>query len=192
MTDKPDRSAELMAVATRIVEQNHRYLEAERELDAYKESAKEWKKTLKARQATLHDLIETFERLRDGDESITLESMAAAGVPQPGVDIGGMSPLSSLKIPKGMLEKLAERDVTTVRELEAFMAAGKFVPGEVKGVGQTAIDKATDALERHRREHPIPPPAEPQTIEEQLVEAAKEKLSTLSLDTEGVEVQVVA
>ena len=56
----------------------------------------------------------------------------------------------------GVLEKLAAQDVVTVAQLEAYMRAGRLVPGRVKGIGQIAIDKLTDGLMGYRAKNPVP------------------------------------
>lgn len=68
------------------------------------------------------------------------------------VQLGG----KTVKFAKGWLEKLAGQDVRNIEHLEAFIAAGNFVPGLVKGIGQTAVDKMEDILVEFRREHPVP------------------------------------
>jgi hypothetical protein len=62
----------------------------------------------------------------------------------------------ALAITPGRLEKLNEQEVFTVAQLESYMNAGKFVPGRVKGLGQSAIDAISDELISYRLRHPVP------------------------------------
>lgn len=86
----------------------------------------------------------------------------------PVADTGKTDLLSSIsykdcspkKFAKGWLEKLEGIEVKTIADLERVMSEGKFVPGVISGVGQTAIDKMTNLLMAYRKENPIPVPVE--------------------------------
>lgn len=89
------------------------------------------------------------------------ETSAASGTTEPlpaaAADPGKTTPISSLDITKGQVEKLEEQGINTVRGLEEFMSAGKLQ--YVKGFGDKAIDRISDALFAWRQTNPIPTPA---------------------------------
>lgn len=72
-----------------------------------------------------------FELLEDG---------AAADV-----DARLDTPLAETAIPPGLIEKLAEHKITTVRELAAFTAEKQLT--DIKGIGQGKAEKIEDAME---------------------------------------------
>lgn len=55
-------------------------------------------------------------------------------------------PIASLRIAKGWEDKLAALGVTTIAELEQFIAAGKLVPGFAPRIGPDAVEKIKAAL----------------------------------------------
>lgn len=55
-------------------------------------------------------------------------------------------PIASLRIAKGWEDKLAALGVTTIAELENFIAAGKLVPGFAPRIGPDAVEKIKVAL----------------------------------------------
>ncbi len=58
------------------------------------------------------------------------------------------------------VSKLNGEDVRTIANLEEYIRTGCLVPGRVKGIGQTAVDKISDALMAWRQKNPIPEPVE--------------------------------
>jgi hypothetical protein len=76
--------------------------------------------------------------------------------PLPPDPAGNVPVQEAFVVSPGVLEKLAAQDVVTVAQLEAYMRAGRLVPGRVKGIGQIAIDKLTDGLMGYRAKNPVP------------------------------------
>jgi len=149
-----ERQQAMLELNEQIIAQRKRVREAELALSDAKEELKCAKECLDSRQSHLNSLVDDLEDVRDGrplQKSLPLSDGESA--PE---DVHGQSPVSVLKVPAGYLEKLEEAEVETVADLEAFMAAGKLTPGSVKGLGESAIDKITDALAAYRAECPIP------------------------------------
>lgn len=82
------------------------------------------------------------------------EAVADRPATTPTTDPGKTTPVADLNITKGQAEKLEESEVKTVADLEAFMSAGKLQ--YVKGFGDKAIDRISDALFDWRQSNPIP------------------------------------
>lgn len=82
-------------------------------------------------------------------------------------DPDGKTPLTQIGLTSSQCEKLGAVDVETVEQLEALVAAGKFVPKSVKGIGDKALNQITDKLTAFRREHPNPNEKAPEQVDGQ-------------------------
>lgn len=140
-----------------IFEQRAQVREAERELADAKEELKAAKECLDGRQSYLNSLIDQLQAIRDG-RPIQRELPLESGDDGQSEDVAGKELISVLGLPNGTLEKLQEADIETIKDLEMAMADGKIIPGRIKGIGESAIDRITDALEKFRSEHSVPVP----------------------------------
>jgi hypothetical protein len=64
--------------------------------------------------------------------------------------------ISELKLSKSLTEKLEAAEITTVGVLEERMRTDQWWHRKIKGCGQTAVDKISDALFAWRKMHPVP------------------------------------
>ncbi len=80
-------------------------------------------------------------------------------------DTHGATLLRDIGVTEANCEKLATKEVTTVAQLEAFIAAGQFVPKVITGLGNTAIEKISDKLIAFRAKHPNPNQPQPELID---------------------------
>lgn len=158
-----------------IIGQREKVRVAEADVAADQQALKDSRAVLGKRQATLGQLIDRLEEVNKGQQQLPFRddhtpsnetSGEAAGRAADEAasetsnvqaeDIHGQAPVSVLKLSKGMLEKLEEAEVETIQDLERRIATGDFVPGAIKGIGQSAVDKITDALVAYRNECPVP------------------------------------
>lgn len=162
-----------------IIGQREKVRVAEADVAADQQALKDSRAVLGKRQATLGQLIDRLEEVNKGQQQLPFRDDHGAGSSAPegdaaqssngstsgtvdetsnvqAEDIHGQAPVSVLKLSKGMLDKLEEAEVETIQDLEWRIAAGDFVPGAIKGIGQSAVDKITDALVAYRNECPVP------------------------------------
>ncbi len=129
-----------------------------RELDSLtasiNETRKAWKDSVEALQLEItrqerqgelpfEEQPVVFGRPADATSGVAVDTAAATKLS----DVAGLT--------ESLREKLASIDVTTVGECEAAMREGKLVPNRVKGLGETSINKITDALRVFREKHPV-------------------------------------
>lgn len=95
--------------------------------------------------------------MNEADELADAPAESTAPTSPTPADPGKTAPVASLDITKGQVEKLEEQGINTVCGLEEFMSAGKLQ--YVKGFGDKAIDRISDALFAWRQTNPIPTPA---------------------------------
>lgn len=149
---------------------NKAIIDAEKAVDSWKrelddltaslnETRKSWKQAVERLQA------EIKRNERQGELEFE-EKPGATTVPQPAaapaepaatpVDEWGKTNLSDVAgFSDSVCEKLASIDVTTVGQLEQAMREGKIVPQRIKGLGEKAVTKITDALLAFRKLHPV-------------------------------------
>ena len=93
----------------------------------------------------------------DGEATVAVEFPG-----KPTEDTAGARPLCEIGLTDKQVEALAQADIDTVADLEAFMRDGKFVPGTIPGFGKEKLAAIADKLTAFRAEHPNPnekPPA---------------------------------
>jgi hypothetical protein len=92
--------------------------------------------------------------LDDKESSVQKSQSTPAAMEDP----AGKTPLTQIGVTPSQAEKLMGLDpaVETVADLETLIAAGGFVPGRIKGFGETILNKISDKLLEFRREHSNP------------------------------------
>lgn len=153
----------------KLKKRNQRILDAEKSVETWKrhtddlradlnEAQKSWKQAVDKLQSEIKRQ-ETQEELPFKDETRAADGAAAgkdAPTPPVPVDTAGATKLSEIGVSKAVVEKLSGMDVNTVTELEAYVATGKFVPGVIKGLAQSGIDRVADCLIAFRAANPKP------------------------------------
>lgn len=149
-----------------LEKRNRRIIDAEKDVESWKreldslqertnETRKAWKDAVEKLQREIKRQEAQNELPFDGEKAATPAAASAASAPSANTDTAGATKLDGLAgLSESLVGKLAGVDVNTIAELEAFMAAGGLVPGWVKGLGQAAIDKITNALLAFRQAHP--------------------------------------
>jgi hypothetical protein len=153
--------------ALRLLEKrNKRIIDAEKSVESWKreldrltesinETRKSWKDSVEKLQREIKRQEAQNELPFDGAKAATPAAAPAAPAPAANTDTSGATKLEGLAgLSESLVAKLAGVDVTTIAELEAYMDAGKFVPGRVKGLGEAAINKISDALMAFRKSNP--------------------------------------
>lgn len=141
---------------------NKAIVDAERSVESWKQelddlsarvndTRKAWKEAVEALQR------EITRQERQGELPFDEQPEAAAELPtEPTVDTAAATKLADVAgLTESFREKLASIDVTIVGELEEAMREGKLVPNRVKGLGETSINKITDAMRAFREKHPV-------------------------------------
>lgn len=98
------------------------------------------------------------EELKEAEETVG-ESNESTGPQLAHIDDpAGNTPLSQIGVTAAQCEKLMTVDpsIETVAQLEAFIAAGKFLPKSIKGIGNKALDTISDKLLEFRKANPNP------------------------------------
>lgn len=152
-----------------LEKRNKAIIDAEKAVDSWKrdmdnlsaelnETRKSWKQAVERLQAEIKRNERQGELEFEEKPAATASppTTAPAGPSTAPVDEWAKINLSDVAgFSDSVCEKLASIDVTTVGELEQAMREGKIVPQRVKGLGEKAVTKITDALLAFRKLHPV-------------------------------------
>ena len=162
-----------------LINQRHAVKDAEDVVEDTKLEHKEAKLHQEATQEKLNRLVDQLEDIENGN----YQPLLVFPADEPAEDPGKTFFVGDLDITPGQVEKLNEAEIGTVAQLEEAIRQGKIQ--SISGIGETAVDRISDAVVKYREEFPVPEPGvtnadESTSTVEGMLDDAEEKLSSES------------
>ena len=147
-------------IIAELITKRHEVKSAEVTLEAAKLEQKEAKLTLEAKQEKLNRLVDQLEDINNGNYQPQFDFPDYELAEDP----AKVDDIAMLDLTPGQVEKLNEAKIETVAQIEDAIGQGKIQ--KISGIGETAVDRISDAVLKYREKCPVPQPHVEITVSE--------------------------